>query len=145
MRYAHLSERQFLKKSFLVKSGHFWSRVLVKLPTKVYSKLFFSYQVLKDASNKHKHFIFGLQLLKKSPFALNFLNSCRTKIVFNECPQIFSAIKTFGWTSWIICWTSSWSSTVVVQLVFSWSPSKKYLLCMPLHLRCHVARSWILR
>jgi hypothetical protein len=40
---------------------------VVKLPTKVYPKLFFSYQVLIEASNKHKHSTFGLQLLKKSP------------------------------------------------------------------------------
>jgi hypothetical protein len=77
MRYAHLNvECQFLKKQFLVKSGHFWSSVLVKLPSKVYPKSFFSYQVLLHALNKYKHSTFGLQLLKKSPkygFFFSFL------------------------------------------------------------------------
>jgi hypothetical protein len=74
------------------------------------SKVIFSYQVLLDASNKHKHSTFGLQLLKKiskilkifdffglfltfeavaRPSALKILKIRRTKNMFNECPQLF--------------------------------------------------------
>jgi hypothetical protein len=77
MRYARLNvECQFWRNIFLVKRGHFWSNVLVKPPTNFFPKLFFSYQILLDASSKHKHSTFGLQILKQSPkywFFLSFL------------------------------------------------------------------------
>jgi hypothetical protein len=71
----------------------------------VYPKLFFSYQVLLDASKKHKHSTFEeiSKILKNFDFfglfsifeaqarppALKILKSRRTKVVPYECPHFF--------------------------------------------------------
>jgi hypothetical protein len=53
----------FWRNFSLVKSGQFWSSVLVKIPNKVYPKLFF---LIRHGNYSIQYSIFGLQHLKKS-------------------------------------------------------------------------------